>query len=714
FGSVTGYVPTGALSLLGTAPESSDTAVSSVDGFAVVTASGYLNLRQSGSYSASVLATAPNGAIVTVLAWDASWAHIQYGTIVAYAASEFLSFSAEYPGEIHETDTADTGDTGDATDAEALSAIVATQSGSLNMRQFPQAGSSILTTIPQNAVVSVTEQGDTWSGVTYLGTSGYVMTMFLSFADETGGEQAGEQTEISAMVLTQSGSLNLRQLPKIGSPIYLTIPREQIVSVHTQDYEWCQVTYNGITGYVMTAFLSFIEAGDTGDTDDGDTTEGTQEEDTADDTSQNTGDDSSGAQATAMITTTSGSLNLRADALQGSRVLAKIPQGETVPVLQRMNTWTYTCYQEYYGYVMNAYLTFSDDEDDSQQSGDPIPAVVMTASGSLNLRDQPYGSVLTQIPQGTTVDVYSKGSAWCYLQYNGVFGYVMTAYLSFDTEDSQQNADTADTGDSGETDDSTRQTDISAATSATVTVETGSLNMRASRSETAAVLTTIPNGATVPILSQTSGWCKVSYGAFQGYVQTKYLSVSATPPPTATPTPAPTGTAYSLTAWVNTASGSLNLRETASSGAAVLALIPQYAQVDVLSDIAQTWCQARYESAVGYVMSEYLTTAQPTASPEPTATPDTGDSGETDTGDDVTMDPTLHEPSREIIVYVRPPAGSATLALYEACLEDSEILQDMIENSEVEIVRVGDTWCEVIYMDQLGYCMRDGLSFFEE
>ena len=223
----------------------------------MVTSSSYLNLRQSGSYSAKILSTAPGGAVLTVFSWGSDWAHIQYGKLEAYAATDFLEFSSDYPDQISENGPDDPGGD-DATDT--LTAIVATEEGSLNLRQLAKAGSAVLTTIPQGAQVSVTELGTTWSAVTYFGHSGYVMTTFLSFddGDDTQGTEQNEDTY--AKVTTESGSLNLRQLPKAGSSIYCTIPQYQIITVHSMNAEWSKVTYDGITGYVMTAFLTTVSA----------------------------------------------------------------------------------------------------------------------------------------------------------------------------------------------------------------------------------------------------------------------------------------------------------------------------------------------------------------------------------------------------------------------------------------------------------------------
>ncbi len=733
FGSITGYVPTSSLSLSGTAAETDATTVSSIDGFAVVTANGYLNLRQTGSYSAAILATAPSAAILTVLSWDSAWAYVQYGTIVAYACSEYLTFSESYPQKIEETDTTGTQpDTGDTPADETLTAIVATDSGSLNMRQFAQAGSTILTTIPKSATVTVASQGATWSGITYLGLDGYVMTMFLSFTEDTDGTAAADEEQtaaLRAMVVTQSGSLNLRQQPKSGSAIYCTIPRLEVITVISQGSEWCQVTYAGITGYVMTVFLSMIDSDteDTGATD--------EEDDTTGDTET----------VTAVVTTESGSLNLRAEALSGSKVLTRIPQGETVPVLQRLSTWTYTCYQDYYGYVMNAYLVFSNAKSEAgTTNGSFVSAKVITASGSLNLRDGPYGNILAQIPQNATVSVYTKGSDWCYVCYNGTYGYAMTTYLSIQASSSTES--TTDSSASSSSGDSSAAASVQA-TVATVAADSGQLSLWATRSLSADVLTTIPNGTLVTLLVQGDEWCKISYNAYQGYVQTAYLIITASQtdqsaestsaeekaePSAAPSTEASTAdTLYSVTAWINTASGSLNLRETASSNAAILLQIPQYTEVEVTTDITETWCQIIYNDIAGYVISAYLTTTNPntvsstaesTADTGGASTGDTGDSDDSDTEDaaiaeeepSLPMDSTLHEPDILILVFIRPPAGYAGLGLYTACSESSERLDIMPEGAEVEIVQVGTTWCEVLFEEQQGYCLRDGLSYFEE
>lgn len=859
YGGITGYVPANALTISGIAPATSNADVTSITGFATVTAGTYLNIRASGSYSASVLTTAPKGAVLTVFSKTSSWAYVQYGTTAGYASMDFLSFSSTYSGALVNTgttsatvtvdsgsvaylratastsgtvvtqltsgiavsvssddgswayvtyngtsgyllasnltyadDTSSTGNAGGNTTTEptttvsasvgylrvsadensamimevamgqsvvlvsqgttwsavryesvsgymltaslsiaqtstgtSVTATVVTSRGSLNMRQEASAGSTILTTIPQGATVTVTSKGDTWSALTYNGYSGYAMTAYLQFTTGTNTNTDTSAGTATATVTTDSGSLNLRQLPKAGSTILTTIPRLTVITITTKGTDWSYVTYAGTAGYVMTAFLTFSTE-TTGDTSTPATDTATvtptatltptvTETATATVTPANT--DTTTTALTAIVTTTSGSLNLRADMLSGARVLTRIPKGTTITISQKLSTWSQTIYGGYTGYVLNSYLTFPSDTRTTTTTA--TTATVMTASGSLNMRSEPYGSVVATIPQYATVQVQQKGSTWSYVTYSDVNGYAMTAYLTFSTDSTttETTATPAPTPTPAATTSAT-----TTATTATVLTPSGSLNLRETASTSAQVLTTIPRLASVSVLTQGDTWCQVLYNAYTGYVLTTYLSFAADTV-TATPT-ATTDTSTGITAWVNTTSGSLNLRESASSSAAVLVAMPRLSQVTLLSQGA-TWCQTQYGGLVGYAMTAYLTTTKPSeisASATATSTMVTETTATTTTTviptptppPSIVLDPTLQTPSATLYAYVTPKDSAVTLPLWEGCTEEKGRLLDMLTNSQVQILLQGDTWCQVLYFTQKGYCLTEGLTLIAE
>ena len=129
FGDLKGYVPSNALSITGT-PSGTEEAPTSIIGFATVTASDFVNLREAGSMSARVVSTAPSGAVLTVFSQSGSWARVQYNATVAYANTGYLSaVTSTYPSE-----TVSSGSAG---------ATVSTRSdgtGSVNLRASASTG----------------------------------------------------------------------------------------------------------------------------------------------------------------------------------------------------------------------------------------------------------------------------------------------------------------------------------------------------------------------------------------------------------------------------------------------------------------------------------------------------------------------------------------------------------------------------------------------
>lgn len=63
---------------------------------------------------------------------------------------------------------------------------------------------------------------------------------------------------------------------------------------------------------------------------------------------------------------------------------------------------------------------------------EPFAGKVSTGGTVLNLRNYPslYGAVLTQVPNGTQLTVYGSTGEWYVTNYNGVTGYVNSAYVS--------------------------------------------------------------------------------------------------------------------------------------------------------------------------------------------------------------------------------------------------------------------------------------------
>ena len=783
-GSLVGYVPTSALKFNGDPPTATDQTPTQISQWATVQCSGTLNLRSEGSMSASVLATIPSGSILCVYSVQGSWAQVQYGASTGWASTNFLQMSSVYPGQVTEQlsgaavvsipsgsgtvnlrETASTsarviatlsngtqvtvhasdgswcsvttsgGDKGyimatfisygggtnpaepeapapdpspDLGQGEA-EAIVHTASTSLNLRAQPTTQSAILASLPRGESIVVTSRGGEWSAVRYGSVSGYVMTTYLRFpADE---ETSGDTPIVYATVATRSGTLNLRRQPSLGSTVIMQIPKGQRVGILQRLDSWCKVSYAGINGYVMTSYLAME------------------------------GSDAPEATLTGIVTTPSGTLNLRETPSTTARVLTAIAPGTEVSILTQGNEWSKITHGGYTGYVMTRFLTIGGSTPETPvESADTV--TVHTGNGSLNLRESPDANarVLTVIPDGTQLERLIAGSAWTKVRYGSHTGYVMTRFLKKG----------AAAGGS---------TQLQETTATVSTSDGGGLNLRATASSAAQVLLVIPNGTGVTVLEKGDTWCRVKYQEREGYVMTRYLSFGQTAAPGAKTgwiVPDVTGgvnlrympdtsgqvlavlapgtevtvtldgeswsvvkagdhTGYVMsryitytrpaqneeTRYVNAPASGLNLRSVPSATANVLLAIPHGAQVTLLQTADDTWSQVRYGEWTGYVASQYL--SQWPTGVTVTPTPESGN----------------HHPVYDETLYaltgweaiVSPNEGNVNLRAW--CATTAPVRMAIPKGEIVRLLEFGDTWCHVAYGEVEGYCMTEFLTLRE-
>ncbi len=696
YGGISGYVQANALNISGTAPETTDKTPTEITEYATVTATNYLNLRAKGEAGATVVGTAPAGAVLSVFSKTGQWAHIQYGAINAYASTDFLTFSSTYPGG-----TVDPGSNG---------AVVTLESGTgtVNLRATASTNGTVLQRLPHGTNVTVLRNDGVWCKVKYQGITGYIVTSYLAMTGEPGEPPTEDpplgEGETEAIANPTSSTLNLRAAANLDSAVLLEIPKGESVIVTEKGDTWCAVRYEGLSGFVMTQYLTF----NTG------------------------GEEPPPSQSNyAKVTTQSGSLNMRTQGKAGSTVLCTIPQNTYVEVVSRGDTWSRVKYAGYDGFVMSSFLTFMNPDQTPPPTPTPGPtptplpldmqARVTTQSGSLNMRSTAAsnGTIITTIPQNATVTVVTKGGEWTKVTYSGKTGYAMTKFLTFLSEATPTPTPSATPENPTASPENTQSPTPSPTVTPTppppgayVNTQSGSLNLRKEPKSGATVLLRIPQYAPVTLISKGDTWSQVSYGGKTGYVMTSYLGfgqATPTPSPSPTPTgsgeatPVPTNTPAPSGAYVNTQSGSLNMRKEPKSGSTVLLRIPQYAPVTLISK-GDTWSQVSYGGKTGYVMTSYLGfgTATPTPSPSPTpAGPG-----------DATPVPTATPAPTEIpgsTAWVNTQSGS--LNMRQKAATGSTVVMTIPQYSVVGLLEKGSTWSKVSYGGKTGYVQTGYLSF---
>ncbi len=701
YGDIYGYLPANALSISGT-PDGSEGTPTTIEGFAVVTANDFVNLRKSGSMGAPIVTTASNGAVMTVLDNQGAWARVQYHASVAYVNTNYVRFTNEYPLSVV---------------AEGNSEAAVEPIGDreyVEMFSSASTNSKILAQVPSSSRVKVSADDGSWAYVSYNGTTGYMLSSCLNYDVQSGSaelpeappQETGSEPEDGGTVGISDGKSTirasvgyLREKPDRNAASLVLIGRGCEVVLLSRGEEWCEVSFEDFKGYILASELNLPDKTETTPT--------------------------SVAAPNATVTTASGSLNLRAEAKAGSMILTTIPRNARVAVTSAGAAWCAVSYNGISGFCMTSFLTL----DEQAETAAPTPptntgeAIVATRSGSLNLRSEPRAGslILRTIPQYARITVNSYGAEWCNVDYMGTNGYVMTVFLSFTSSDTDsegsndsltpvddntpdnnyadENGENPDENDSEEQ--PTSEAPSESTLYATVSTASGSLNMRTEPLSGSNVIMRIPRGTTIAVSEKLSAWSCVSYGGQTGYVMNAYLLFAQNQNIE--------HLGDMLTAVVITPGGALNLRAEASVNAGVITQIPQYAEVEV-EQRGDAWCYLRYGTAYGYAMTSFLTFNR-SGSAERKSTVEESQDNDEDLGDSPEQNENIEPESAhsESAAYVQTPGG--TLNLRESANGSAPVLTVMPLGAQIKVLQYGEDWCMVEYGGYEGYAATSFLRF---
>ncbi len=335
--------------------------------------------------------------------------------------------------------------------------------GTLNLRSGPSYSASIVTIMPGNSRVTVTDASQNgFYPVNYGNTSGWALGTYLDIdaGEDPGSDNGGQPTGDTATVI--DGSLNLRSSASTSGSVLRVLPDGATVSLTGQSSNgFLSVAYQGTSGWAYAIYLS-------------------TEADTP---------PSSGVTATVI----DGSLNLRASASTSAGIVTVLPDGATVALSGvTSNGFSRVTWNGNSGWAYSIYLSTGDD------GGAGNGSFATVFDGTLNLRAGAGtgSSVLLVLPDGARVELTgSTSNGFTQVIYQGTTGWASSQWLTTG-------------GSSG----------------STATVIDGELNLRSSASTGGSVLLVLPDSATVSLLGQTSnGFAKVRYNGTEGWAYAIYL-----------------------------------------------------------------------------------------------------------------------------------------------------------------------------------------------
>ena len=399
---------------------------------------------------------------------------------------------------------------------------------------------------------------------------------------------------------TTTAYVNLRTGPGTDYAILETVPLgAQISILDTGNPGWYRVTApSGNSGYMCSDYI-LASGGDAGT-------------------------------STVLFTAcTTAFVNLRAGPGTGYGIYLTVPLGDTVSVLDTANAgWYRVQYGSYTGYMSADYLqtqsaaTPTPAPPDTSASADPIGTARTTAV--LNIRTGPstgYRS-LGLLDNGETVTVLENcGNGWyAVCTSSNTFGYCSGDYLrvTLGTSPAPQPEPTPQPS---EPDTATRWNGRT----------TAFVNLRSGPSTGYRIYLTVPLGDAITILDRSnSGWYRVQYGSYTGYMSSDYIDVLGAVEDTPT---TPSSEPDADTRWNGRTTAFVNLRSGPSTGYRIYLTVPLGDAITILDRSNAGWYRVQYGSYTGYMSSDYIQvlgaveeTPDPTVpTPPPAGTVDVSD-----------------------------------------------------------------------------------------
>ena len=315
---------------------------------------------------------------------------------------------------------------------DTLARVETPQGGTLTLREERKTSSNALALIPNYTILSIQQRSSTWCKVYYGGQTGYVLTKYLNFSYDSSvpvqpvptaaPTAAPVISTLNARVETpMGGTLTLREIRKTNSNALALIPNLTILTILERGSTWCEASFAGQTGYVLTKYLNFNYYNEPVPVTPAPTVP-------------------SEAVTAVVSTTNGGGLNLRAYADTNAKVLAVIPNRAAVVVSARGSVWSAVTYGTDSGYVMTGYLDFGSSQIIATPTPTPAPTPapqvyltgqVSTNGNTLNMRSTPSmgDNILTTLTNGTYVTVLEEGDPWTLIISGSYTGWVQTQYL---------------------------------------------------------------------------------------------------------------------------------------------------------------------------------------------------------------------------------------------------------------------------------------------
>jgi len=462
-----------------------------------------------------------------------------------------------------------------ASGAVVGSALIAgTNNDGVRCRTAPSTGGSVITVVPEGAIVDLTgAASDGWQPINCEGQGGYVSTEFVSYDFSSGSDFGSAEATGSATVSGTNGDgVRCRTSATTSAAIITVLDEGSVISLRGDaEGGWQPVVCAGSNGYVSTEFVAY----------DG-----------------GVGSDEPVAEGSAKSYTVTGTngdgVRCRTRASLDGAIITVLSEGTSVTSRgSAKNGFVPVTCAGSNGWVSADYLGAGGGGTSGGASTGN--ATVTGTGGGLRCRDDASynGNVLTVLNDGTSVSLNGSASgSWQPVVCDGMNGYVFSDYLDYSG------------GGSGNTSGGgSNNTGFSSGDSGTVSGTNGDgVRLRSSASFDGAIIMVVGEGSSVSVINGSTGdWVAVSYKGTSGFIHSDYLSTGG-------------GSSNDDTASSGSLSigdhakvlSDLNLRYDPSMSGGIAAVAPTGTVVEITGGVSNGFYAVDWDGLSGYMHSDYL------------------------------------------------------------------------------------------------------------
>ena len=392
-----------------------------------------------------------------------------------------------------------------AVTAGAVSQGGVTTNTAVNLRSGPGTSNSVIATLPAGTTMICGGQSNGWYKVVYNGTVGYVSGDYVTASNTVNGS-FGTGTVVA-------NTVNLRAGASTSSAVVASLSKNTQMTVTGVSGEWYQVSVNGQTGYVNSAYVGLSGSAAPAPAQD------------------NTTPAASGTAGTVK----GNSVRLRSGAGLTYSVIGTYNNGTALTILSTENGWCKVVIGGVTGYMSADYVA----QGTAPAANTPAAAGGTGYINGTSVRMRAGASTTSQIlgtyNTGTAMTITGESGNWYAVTYNGVNGYVCKDYMT--TTQPAASTTPAASGSAG-------------------AVKGNYVRLRSGAGTDYSILGTYNNGTPLTITGTSGSWYAVTINGKSGYMSGTYVAVGAT---TAAAAPAAPAANNATAAAGNTASTTGNV-----------------------------------------------------------------------------------------------------------------------------------------------------------